>query len=333
MPDRALADETEETMMNLAEALQKSGFKVMGVTHCYWTKVQRNMFGDKESPARQLLERNLYVECRGDELCPGVMNYPTWMRGDLKWEGYQPPAKLREMIREASQVEPRQMLKGPAEPNEVNIPDAKHLGSTDSKQVPEQVTSSDIYNVLRNMKANEFADLVAKVESDRTGAGIEYGTISQLEKTSSGSGSKTTLMQQGEGKGLISPMNKEIQQEEAMHGTKRIEIRKENVRGVSAYASLNVPDMPGTAPMNLDLEHADFQNKQGNIPRASFENHEPKRELARQMVAQFNNAVEHAVRDPNASSYSQTRMEHSADITTGDALAEKRVPYEMNQGP
>ena len=320
MADQGLADETEESMMNLVIGLHKAGFQVAGISHCYWTRVQREIFGDRASKARQYLEKNLYLECIGNETCPNIMNYPTWIRGDMKFEGFQNPNKLREMIKQANQVEPRQMLKSPAEPNEVNLPDAKHLGSTDSEVIPSKLTTEDIYQVLKNMKENEFSDLVAKVESDRSGAGIQLQNAPQTIEGDTGSTSN-----------LGTAVNRAIENEEAMVGS-AAPVRKENVRGVSAYAPLNVVDMPGSSVMNLDLQHSDFQNRQGNEARASFENHEPNRELARQMVAQFNQAVDHAVLDPNASSFSQTRYPQGTPITTGDPLVDKRIPVSQVEG-
>lgn len=323
MPDFGLEKESEQTLAELAAGLKKEGFTLQGVSHCKWTKIQRDMFGDRESPARKLLE-SMYIECRGEEMCPGLRGYPTWVRGDRKFSGFQPPNKLRMILKEMEKIDPTPMLQGPSEPIHENIPDAKHIADIPTQISPESAKDM-MYQQLKDMRAGESGGEVAAVEADRTGAGATIDT-----KGSIGVGATQKPMGTGE---AVEEDSEEMQGGPANEKNSGCKdgVKKELARGVSAYAPLNVPDMPGTAPMNLDLQHPDFQNYQGNVPRAAFSNHEPVAELARQVVRAYDNLSEHARRDPMAASFSQTRLPHSSDITTGDALADKRLPIDQNQ--
>jgi hypothetical protein len=323
MPDFGLEKETDESLAQLAQKLKNAGFTLQGVSHCKWTKIQREMFGAREAKARKILE-SIYIECRGEDMCPGLSGYPSWVRGDRKWAGFQPPAKLRAMATEMEKLDPTPMLQGAPEPISENIPDAKH-----NAEIPEQLTpemaKDMMYQMAKDLRAGASAGEVAAVESDRSGAGVPVSTSGGV-----GVGAETTAPAapaSGPNLGQVAPAGAAGAQTKppCKEG-----IKKEYARGVSAYAPLNVPDMPGTAPMNLDLQHADFQNRQGNVPRAAQDNHAPMAELARQVVQSFNNLSEHAHRDPMASSFSQTRLPHSADITTGDPLADKRLPVPQN---
>lgn len=319
MPDFGLEQETEESLANLAQKLKDVGFTLQGVSHCKWTKIQRDMFGARESNARKILE-SIYIECRGEDMCPGLSGYPTWVRNDRKWAGFQPPAKLRAMATEMEKLDPTPMLQGAPEPLDENIPDAQH-----DAEIPEQLTPEMarkmMYQMAKELRAGASAGEIAAVESDRSGAGVSVDTKGGVGVGAEGAN----------GPNLGSATIEEIPEEE---GTKKPKntggVKKEYARGVSAYAPLNVPDMPGTAPMNLDLQHPDFQTMQGNVPRAAQENHAPMAELARQVIQSFNNLSEHAHRDPMAASFSQTRLPHSSDITTGDALTDKRIPAPQN---
>lgn len=105
----------------------------------------------------------------------------------------------------------------------------------------------------------------------------------------------------------------------------------ENVRGVSQYAPLNVPDMPGTAPMTTGgVSQADYQFIQGNLPRQALDNPEPVAALARQMAATFQQIAHDAARDPGASSFAQAKLPQSANITTGHPMADNRIYTEKN---
>lgn len=312
MPDFGLEKETDSSLAELAKTLKDTGFTLQGVSHCKWTKVQREMFGNREAPARKILE-SMYIECRGEDMCPGIQGYPSWVRGDRKWAGFQPPQKLRAMANEMKKLDPTPMLQGAPEPLSENIPDAKHNAEI-PKQLTPEMAKEMMYKMAQEIAAGKSAGEVAAVESDRSGAGVSLD-----------SGSSGAVAAAAAAAAAGAAVEEVEEKQEPATG------KKEYARGVSAYAPLNVPDMPGTAPMNLNMQHPDFQTRQGNVPRAAFQNHEPMAELARQVIQSFNNLSEHAHRDPNASSYSQTRMPHSSDITTGDPLADKRVP--VNQNP
>ena len=89
--------------------------------------------------------------------------------------------------------------------------------------------------------------------------------------------------------------------------------------------------MPGTAPFVLWQEKHEDQTRQGNVPRASSENHNPTPSIMRQHLATFDNEKVHAAtRDPNADSYSLKKFPHSADITTGEAFSDKTIYTEKN---
>ena len=309
MADMGLEQETDETLMKLAERLKKAGFTLQGVSHCKWTKIQREMFGAREAEARKVLE-SIYIECRGEDMCPGLRGYPTWVRGDRKFGGFQPPDKLRAIVAEMEKIDEKPMLQGAAEPLSENIPDAKHDAPIPQQLTPEMARDM-MYQMLKEVKSGESSGEVAAVESDRSGAGVSVDTKGGVGLGAAASADGSEGKTEG---GCVDG------------------VKKEYARGVSAYAPLNVPDMPGTAPMNLDLQHSDFQNMQGNVPRAVFSNHEPMAELARQVIQSFNNLSEHARRDPEAAAFSQTRLPHSSDITTGDPLADKRIPFRQQPG-
>jgi hypothetical protein len=293
MPDMGLEKETDDSLLQLVKDLKDAGFTLHGQTRCRWTKVQRDLFGDRDAEARKALE-SMYVECLTNEMCPNIRGYPTWVSGNRQFGGFQPPNKLRLMAKEMAQEEPRQMLQAAPEPLDANIPDAKHNEDIPKTLTPEMAKEM-FHSMLKDMRANESNSVDAAVESNRSGAGV-----------------------------AIDPG---VDKADCKDG-----VKKENLRGVSAYAPLNVPSMPGTAPMNLNLQHADYQNAQGNVPRTAFQNHEPMADVARQVITSFQNLSEHANRDPNAASYSQSRLPHASDITTGEAMADKRVPIQMQPG-
>lgn len=304
MPSMGLENETDETLFKLAKDLKEAGFTIYGRTQCRWTKVQRDMFGDIGAKARKELE-SMYVECVTSEMCPNVKGYPTWISGDRQFGGFQPPAKLRLMAKEMSIKEPRQMLQAAPVPLTENIPDEKHNADIPKTLTPEMAKTM-MYEMLKDMRANESASEIAAVESDRSGAGVSINPTGGV-----GIGAKV-----------------ETEDEQTETSTPK----KENARGVSAYAPLAVPDMPGTAPMNLDVQQADFQNIQGNVPRVAVQNHDASAAVARQVVQSFNNLENNAHRDPNASAFSQVREPHSVSITTGETLADRRVPFETQPG-
>lgn len=108
------------------------------------------------------------------------------------------------------------------------------------------------------------------------------------------------------------------------------DVKKEKIRGVSNFPPLNVPDMPGTAPMSISSSHVANQFQQGNVPRQSLQNRDLVQDLAAQMASTFQQIAYDAQRDPAAAAYSSARLSQSAHLTSGDALDDKRVYVEKN---
>ena len=125
-PFDAREGETEDSLLTLVERAKKAGLTLQGVTQCIWSKRQREMFGDRNSKARKVLE-SIYIECRTRDMCPGITGYPTWVYSDKKFPGFKSPTDLRALVHRVEQMQPRPMLQDSSEPiDEVNIPDAKH---------------------------------------------------------------------------------------------------------------------------------------------------------------------------------------------------------------
>lgn len=111
-------------------------------------------------------------------------------------------------------------------------------------------------------------------------------------------------------------------------GEPREGTKKEYVRGVAAFAPLNAPNMPGTAPMQLQhQEHFENQAAQGNGPSARMFSREPPRDVARQVIHSFDVLAAEAERDPSAVTFSHVRLPHSTTLTTGEAFDDKRVVH------
>ena len=306
--------EDPKELLSLATRLKDAGFVLMGVSSCSWTGLQREIFGDRNSEARKVIE-SIYTECRGRGMCPGVRSFPTWARGDDHVRGFQPPAKLREIVTMMEQKEPRVMIQEVSEPNEENIPDAKHavqekkvLTPEDAKQMAEEL--------FKKMKAEEEA--AAKKSASNAAAAAAAGGSTGGDSQSA----PTNCKKENE----VAEVDR-VTDDDAPQNTEFInEAKKEYARGVSAYAPLNVPDMPGTAPFNLEPEHADFQNMQGNVPRAARQNHAPNAELTRQVVRAFETFEADVMeRDSQSSAFSATRYPHSVPITTGEGMTSKAV--------
>lgn len=298
-----MEDETDASLAALAERLKKAGFSLKGMTDCVWTRRQRDMFGKREAgggdtaPARRVLE-SMYTECRTSAMCPGVQAYPTWVRGDNKFAGFQTPRRLRAMCDEAEQVEPRRMLAAEAEPVEENVPEWKHE-AVEKRPVGPDMTREQLVRMLKEMDANAEGTDDAALEGGR-GEGGDNSEAADSDDVTTDADPKSS-------------------------GSKAAP-RKECARGVSAYAPLNVPDMPGTEPLVLQVPHTDFQSMQGNVARAVQANHMPTDGMMRQVVDSFRLAADEAERrDPNASAFSNTREPHSMTITTGEAMADKKT--------
>ena len=119
------------------------------------------------------------------------------------------------------------------------------------------------------------------------------------------------------------PKIEEVKEEEEEEKTQPAseKPKEEKARGVSDYPPLNVPDMPGTAPMALAANggpsHSGDQMLQGNTARQSVENNDPVQELAAQMAQSFQQVAVDQQRDPANSLVTRARLPQSATISTG----------------
>lgn len=102
--------------------------------------------------------------------------------------------------------------------------------------------------------------------------------------------------------------------------------RVEKARGISAYAPLAVPDMPGTAVFEPSASRTVTQAEQGNIPRQSLENNDPVAVIANQFAQSYEQVARDQQRDNNSALVLDANLPQSATITTGNALAPKDIP-------
>ena len=292
---------SEQELFQLAVDARNAGLIVQGVMQCGWTRKQLDLFGPPGSRTRTEFEK-IYVECITREVCEDVRGFPTWARGKLQFPGYRDVDKIRELIAETKNIPVQQQVMAASLPLEENIPDAKHA-------VPGPKTAND-----EKIEADERIQIIeeeAKAEAEAKAAAIEAA----IEATETQTGEKQSLSKA---------------ETETVPEKKRKLRKKENVRGVSAYPPLNVPNMPGTYVMSIDTSYPENQVLQGNIPRESMENPNPVQALANQMAATFEQIAYDAARDPGAALYSNARMPQSASITTGDPMASKRIYVEKN---
>lgn len=251
---------SEQELLSLARAAKDAGLVVQGVSQCGYTRKQRELFGAGE--ARKVFE-SMYIECRSQEMCPGVRGFPTWSRGSLQFPGFRGVDRIRELIKEVGPLPAQQPPEAPAEPSDQNIPGAEDP----APPLPQAARARDVSR--------------ARVEI--------------------------------------------VEEEEEE------EPKTENVRGVSQFAPLNVPDMPGTAPMTTgDLGMAMYQYIQGNVPRQALDNPDAVAAIAAQMAATFSQIAHDASRDPADEAFANARLPQSANISTGDALADNRIYAEKN---
>lgn len=283
---------SEEELLKLAKEAKAAGLVVQGVSQCGWTRRQRELFGGAKSKARKVFE-SMYVECRSRDQCPNVKGYPTWSRGDQMYPGFKNPDRIRELIKEVGPLPPQQQVMDSSLPNESNIPDVKH--TVGDAALPQSIKSkNDTY--------------VAETEILHQGRGVEIEEILSDE---------------------------EADDEENLQATKKRKkdekkVKKENVRGVSNYPPLNVPDMPGTAAFSIDTNLPENQFLQGNMPRQSLENPDPVQLLARQMASTFQQIAYDASRNRNSADFGTAKLQQSAHITTGLSLDDKRIYVEKN---
>lgn len=313
-----LATENSDSMLRLALGLKEAGVRLKGVSQCRFTQIQREAFGGRDSEARKVIE-SIYTECRSRDMCPNIRGYPTWTLNDRQWPGNRNANALRAILSEARVTNTRPMLQGPSEPQIEEIPDAQHTEQTGDQEIPPVVTAEVEARMAANEEDGAYADAVAELESSKT-AKITSETAES--KTTSGG---TDPAKEGGASpfgngGFLADNEVTVKP-----------VKKENVRGVSNFPPLNTPDMPGTAPFVLWQEKHEDQTRQGNAPRASTENHQPTPSIMKQHLDTFDNEKVHvATRDPNADSYSLKKFPHSADITTGEAFADKTIYTEKN---
>lgn len=302
---------SEEELFQLAVEVRNAGLIVQGVMQCGWTRKQLDLFGVPGSKARTEFEK-VYTECVSREICQDVRGFPTWARGKLQFPGYRDVDKIRELIAETKNLPVQQQVMGASLPLEENIPNAKHA-------VPGPKTAND-------EKIEEEERIQEIIEDNESSKDEETPTESLKEKAES-------LKEKEAAKEVsVSSKTEKTTTPPAITATtkKRKLAKKENVRGVSAYPPLNVPDMPGTSVMSIDTSYAENQVLQGNIPRESVENPNPVDAIAHQMAATFEQIAYDSTKDPRAALYSNARMPQSASITTGNPMANKAIYVEKN---
>lgn len=300
-----------DAMAKLVARAKKAGLKLQGVSQCKWTQYQREMFGDHNDAGRKELE-SIYTECRSSEMCPNIKGYPTWVHGDRQYPGYKSPAALAALVAEVEQQQPIPSLQGPSEPIVENNPDAVHALKSGTQPMDPDM----MYEMIKRMVSKKEADDAAKNEASKEQS-ADTTTVEAPSTTPTTNAATPTPAPEG-GFAPGEPGG-------AAPGI------KENVRGVSFHAPLNVPNLPGTAPFHMDISHADNQNRQGNVPRVANDSSKSTPELARQLIETFNQAETHeATRTPDGQVLSKARYPHSVDITTGDAFDDKTFHQPKN---
>ena len=324
---RAVVTENSDSMLKLAIGLRDSGMKLKGVSQCRFTQIQREAFGGRDSEARKVIE-SIYTECRSRDMCPNIRGYPTWTLNDRQWPGNRSANALRAMLSEAKTTNMKSMLQGPSEPVIEMVPDAQHAEQTGDEELSAEAAVALLNQIKTKDESDEYGDAVGEIESGKianvaASAGvvipvpeIESKKLGGFDAAANG-GTMPFVMG-----GFVA---------DTVTTSPPMGVKKENVRGVSNFAPLNVPDMPGTAPFVLRQEQHDDQTRQGNAPRASSENHMATVGVAGQHIAGFLQEETHvSTRNINADSYSLKRFPHASDITTGEAFADKTIVYEKN---
>ena len=134
---------------------------------------------------------------------------------------------------------------------------------------------------------------------------------------------------------LVKPNNptearQQLADEQKAEEEEEEDVKKENVRGVSNFPPLNVPDMPGTAPFAISNSMPQNQFQQGNLPRQSLANRDAVKDLAAQMASTFEQIAHDASRNPGSASFGTAQLSQSANLTSGDPLDDKRIYVEKN---
>lgn len=353
-----LSNENSNSLLHLAKRIRDSGLRLKGVSQCRFTQIQREAFGDRDSPARKIIE-SIYTECRnivktdasGKEVtvssCPNIHGYPTWTLNDKHWPGNRSHNALRALVTEVEQLNPEPMLQGASEPQIENIPDAIHVETTGDEILTTELIKKMQKRIVEEDESNDYGNAVAEVEA-RKEATIHLRTNGTTTPSPTTGGADPAVeggAAAGAGGGFapdqlrLEAASAEQIAEDAPgeedkpkgRTPRRRAAKKENVRGVSNYPPLNVPDMPGTNVFVLDAEMHDDQTRQGNVPRASEENDKATPGVLNQHLSTMLPEMTHvATRVPGASQISQNRYPHSSDITTGDAFSDKTIYVEKN---
>ena len=291
--------QTQAELLSLAKRAKEAGLGIMGVTQCGWTRRQREMFGDRSSEARKIIE-SIYIECRTREMCPNIRGYPTWVHGDQQYPGFKDAAKLDTLIGDVAPLPAQPMLHMPAEPQEENTPD-------------EQFAAAAAPNPLAIKAVDQAAAPIAAV-AGAASSGPEIVEI--VDETAQDPPAPEAAAAEGQKK-QTAPAS-----------------QQEKARGVSDFPPINVPDMPGTAPMALAARngpsHAGDQMLQGNVPRQSVDNPDAVQEIANQVAQSYQQIASDQQRSATNSLVNRARLPQSSTISTGNAFSDKRLPVKKD---
>lgn len=302
--------------LSVARRLKAAGFRLYGVSRCRYTEDQRDMFGPRGSSARTVLE-SMYTECTPSSVCPGISVFPTWVHKGRSYPGIRDTTSLMIMVNEVEEEDDDGQQGGHDEADEEEEGGARRKGLSDAEKA--EIAEA----VYQRLKA-EFSKCPVVARSKCP--------LAPAPEDEQEAGQDT----EEEEEEAAAPVSAEEVEMKALRSRKAGLV--EDVRGVSTYPNLNVPFMPGTEPEHLFGEsYADFQARQGNVPRAAYQNREPTRDVAQQIVDSLQNLDGREYRvplDPNESAYSEQRFPHSANITTGEGMDNKSVinliPHQSN---
>lgn len=293
-------NETPESMLKLAKEVAESGLHVYGVSQCGWTVKQREMFGDRNSEARKIFEKT-YIECTTRDMCPDIKGYPSWKYGLQVFPGFKTAAEIRTLVASLQSTPKQQMLHMPSEPMEENLPEEKHTSNT----------APDGPVLKKQQEKRKKAAVAAKKKAASASAKKTTVTIEEL------------------------PSDTEVEEEEGVPDL--VEPRVEKIRGVSDFPPLNVPDMPGTAPMALAANngpsHATDQFLQGNRAPLAVSNPHTTPQLSKQMAQSMEQVARDQQRDVNESTFTKAMLPQSATITRGDPFSDKSIPRTPMKNP
>lgn len=286
---------SEKELLDLAKRLKKHDIKVYGVTPCGWTKRQRDMFGSRESQARKLME-SLYTECRSPDDCPDIMGYPTWKHGEKSFPGFKTVEDLESMIEEV-----KKSKKSATAPKVVKK-------RVEVMEVIEEIEESDSDEVEPLPESSGVTIEELPEEPEAEGETLQEESIHESEEETSAT---------------PPPSPKPVIKKRR---TLKKKSRVEHARGVSEYAPLAIPDMPGTGVFEPDVSRTQEQTDQGNIPRQALENPDPVADIANQFTQSYQQVAADELRSTKTAAVNEAKLPQSATISTGDALQDKRLP-------